>query len=50
MRKDNQEYRSIVCHYTKSMACEPLQMRGKVSQFDSCQVVDAPRRLLCQSH
>jgi hypothetical protein len=29
MRKDNQEYRWIVCHYTKNMACEPLQMREK---------------------
>jgi hypothetical protein len=29
MRKDNQEYRWIVCHYTKGMACEPLQMGGK---------------------
>lgn len=50
MRKDNQEYRSIVCHYTKDMAYESLQMGEKVSQFDACHVVDAPRRLLCQSH
>jgi hypothetical protein len=29
MRKDNQEYRWIVCHYTKGMAYEPLQMGKK---------------------
>jgi hypothetical protein len=29
MRKGNQEYPWIVCHYTKNMACEPLQMREK---------------------
>ena len=50
MRKHNQEYRWIVCHYTKGIACEPLKMGEKVSQFDSCQVVDASRRLLGQSH
>jgi len=50
MRKDNQEYRSIVCRYTKDMAYESLQMGEKVSQFDSCHVVDASHRLLGQSH
>ncbi len=50
MRKDNQEYRWIVCHYTKNMACEPLQMGGKSISVRCCHVVDASRRLLGQSH
>ena len=36
--------------HTQDMAYESLQMGEKVSQFDSCQVVDASRRLLGQSH